>query len=31
MGLLRVGMDTLQFSKSNGGSIKDKLDKMLSV
>ncbi|MDB5169051.1 MAG: Actin-like protein ATPase involved in cell division-like protein [Candidatus Saccharibacteria bacterium] len=31
MGLLRVGMDTLQFSKASGGSIKDKLDKMLSV
>lgn len=30
MGLLRVGMDTLQFSKS-GNSIRDKIDKMLSV
>lgn len=30
MGLLRVGMDTMQFSGSNNG-IKDKIDKMLSV
>lgn len=30
MGLLRVGMDTLQFSKSGGG-IRDKIDKMLSI
>ncbi len=30
MGLLRVGMDTMQFSGS-GGSIRDKIDKMLSV
>ena len=30
MGLLRVGMDTMQFS-SGSGSIRDKLDKMLSV
>jgi cell division protein FtsA len=30
MGLLRVGMDTMQFS-SGAGSIRDKLDKMLSV
>ena len=30
MGLLRVGMDTMQFS-SGGGSIRDKIDKMLSV
>jgi len=30
MGLLRVGMDTMQFSGS-GGSIRDKIDKMLST
>jgi cell division protein FtsA len=30
MGLLRVGMDTMQFS-GEGGSIRDKIDKMLSV
>jgi cell division protein FtsA len=30
MGLLRVGMDTMQFSNS-GGSISEKIDKMLSV
>lgn len=30
MGLLRVGMDTMQFS-GNKGSIRDKIDKMLSV
>lgn len=30
MGLLRVGMDTMQFTSTNS-SIKDKLDKMLSV
>jgi cell division protein FtsA len=30
MGLLRVGMDTLQFSNS-GNSIRDKIDKMLRV
>ena len=30
MGLLRVGMDTMQFSDA-GGSIRDKIDKMLSV
>lgn len=30
MGLLRVGMDTMQFS-SGGGTIRDKIDKMLSV
>ena len=30
MGLLRVGLDTMQFSRS-GNSIRDKLDKMLSV
>jgi cell division protein FtsA len=31
MGLLRVGMDTLQFSDADSGGIKGKLDKMLSV
>lgn len=31
MGLLRVGMDTLQFSSGKSGSIRDKIDKMLSV
>jgi cell division protein FtsA len=31
MGLLRVGMDTMQFSGSESGSIRDKIDKMLSV
>lgn len=30
MGLLRVGMDTMQYS-DGGGSIRDKIDKMLSV
>jgi cell division protein FtsA len=30
MGLLRVGMDTMQFSGDNG-SIRDKIDRMLSV
>ncbi len=30
MGLLRVGMDTMQFSE-NSGSIREKIDKMLSV
>lgn len=30
MGLLRVGLDTMQFSGS-GGSIRDKIDKMLST
>ncbi len=30
MGLLRVGMDTMQFN-DGGGSIRDKIDKMLSV
>jgi cell division protein FtsA len=30
MGLLRVGMDTMQYSEG-GGSIRDKIDKMLSV
>lgn len=31
MGLLRVGLDTSQFSDGQEGSIRDKLDKMLSV
>jgi cell division protein FtsA len=31
MGLLRVGMDTMQFSGSGSSSIRDKLDKMLST
>lgn len=31
MGLLRVGLDTLQFSGSGNGSIREKIDKMLSV
>ena len=31
MGLLRVGMDTLQLSGSGSGSIREKLDRMLSV
>ncbi len=31
MGLLRVGLDTLQLSGSNNGSIREKLDRMLSV
>lgn len=31
MGLLRVGMDTLQFTGGGAGSIRDKLDKMLRV
>jgi cell division protein FtsA len=31
MGLLRVGMDTRQFTGSDSGSIRDKIDKMLSV
>jgi cell division protein FtsA len=31
MGLLRVGMDTLQFSSGSTGTIRDKIDKMLSV
>jgi hypothetical protein len=30
MGLLRVGMDTMQFN-DGGGSIRDRIDKMLSV
>lgn len=31
MGLLRVGMDTQQFSAGAGGTIRDKIDKMLST
>jgi cell division protein FtsA len=31
MGLLRVGMDTMQFSNGENNSIRDKIDKMLSV
>jgi cell division protein FtsA len=31
LGLLRVGMDTLQFSGTGNGGIKEKIDKMLSV
>jgi len=31
MGLLRVGMDTQQFAGDSPGSIRDKIDKMLSV
>ena len=31
MGLLRVGMDTLQFTGSGSGNIRDKIDKMLRV
>lgn len=31
MGLLRVGLDTLQFSGGQGGSIRDKIDRMLRV
>lgn len=31
MGLLRVGLDTLQLSGSESGSIREKLDRMLSV
>jgi cell division protein FtsA len=31
MGLLRVGMDTLQFSGGDSASIRDKIDKMLST
>lgn len=31
MGLLRVGLDTMQFSAATGGSIKDKIDRMLRV
>ncbi|HSX36825.1 MAG TPA: cell division FtsA domain-containing protein [Patescibacteria group bacterium] len=31
MGLLRVGLDTMQFAGAAGSSIRDKIDKMLSV
>ena len=31
LGLLRVGVDTLQFSGTGNGGIKEKIDKMLSV
>jgi cell division protein FtsA len=31
MGLLRVGVDTLHFSGSGSGSIREKIDKMLQV
>jgi cell division protein FtsA len=31
MGLLRVGLDTMQFSGGNSGSIREKIDKMLQV
>jgi len=31
MGLLRVGLDTMQFAGAAGGSIKEKIDKMLRV
>jgi cell division protein FtsA len=31
MGLLRVGLDTLQFSVDPGGSVKDKIDRILRV
>ncbi len=31
MGLLRVGLDTLQLGGSGGGTIREKLDRMLSV
>lgn len=31
MGLLRVGLDTMQFSAATSGSIKDKIDRMLRV
>ncbi len=31
MGLLRVGLDTLHYSGSSGGSIKDKIDKILQT
>lgn len=31
LGLLRVGMDTLQFSGTGSGGIKEKIDRMLSV
>ncbi len=31
LGLLRVGLDTLQFSEGDSGSIRDKIDRMLQV
>ena len=31
MGLLRVGLDTMQFAGGNSGTIRDKIDKMLST
>ena len=31
MGLLRVGVDTLQYNGSGSSSIRDKIDKMLQV
>lgn len=31
MGLLRVGMDTMQYGNAGSGSIRDKIDKMLST
>jgi cell division protein FtsA len=31
MGLLRVGLDTLQFSSDPGDSVREKIDKMLRV
>jgi cell division protein FtsA len=31
LGLLRVGLDTLQFTESSSGSIRDKIDRMLQV
>lgn len=31
MGLLRVGLDTLQFSAASSGTVKDKLDRMLRL
>lgn len=31
MGLLRVGVDTMQFAKSPGDSVREKIDKMLRV
>ncbi len=31
LGLLRVGLDTLQFTENDSGSIRDKIDRMLQV
>ena len=31
LGLLRVGLDTIQFSEKDGGSIREKIDRMLQV